>query len=228
MSLALNSEVEADFYAFCDQDDIWDEKKLERALNSLAAYPESLPILYCSRTTLVNAENEFIGFSPLHTKAPSFQNALTQNIGGGNTMVFNSAAMRLIRQVSVPDSTISHDWWIYLVVSACGGKVIYDRTPFVRYRQHKENAIGGKARFAARMKRLLSGAIRESNEQNLKALDRVLPFMPPHHRTLIANFQAARQAPTLLRLRRLRSLGLYRQSTIGSLGFGLAALLNKV
>ena len=37
-----------------------------------------------------------LGFSPHFKRPPSFKNALIQNIGGGNTMVFNKAAKNII------------------------------------------------------------------------------------------------------------------------------------
>jgi hypothetical protein len=37
---------------------------------------------------------------------------------------------------------VSHDWWLYQVVSACGGTVHNDAYPSVRYQQHAYNVIG--------------------------------------------------------------------------------------
>ena len=44
--LLMNSEIQADYYAFCDQDDIWDLDKLERGVDSLKE--EVHPALWCS------------------------------------------------------------------------------------------------------------------------------------------------------------------------------------
>ena len=79
-----------DYYAFSDQDDIWHREKLEKAINSLEEYPYDQPNLYGSRTELIGAREEIkLGKSIEFKKSPSFQNAITQNIFGGNTMVFN-------------------------------------------------------------------------------------------------------------------------------------------
>lgn len=48
----------------------------------------------------------------------------------------------------------SHDWWLYQVISACGGEVHYDPYPSVRYRQHAANLISTNVGWTARMRRL--------------------------------------------------------------------------
>ena len=97
LSLTCKASIDADYYAYSDQDDIWEPNKLARAVEWLNTLPENIPALYCSRTRLVDSNNNEIGVSPLFAKPPSFANALMQNIGGGNTMVFNNAARNLLR-----------------------------------------------------------------------------------------------------------------------------------
>jgi glycosyltransferase involved in cell wall biosynthesis len=96
LSLTCQTDINADYYAYADQDDIWEADKLERAVHWLETIPGDVPALYCSRTRLVDKENRTVGFSPLFKKPPSFANALIQNIGGGNTMVFNHATKKLL------------------------------------------------------------------------------------------------------------------------------------
>jgi len=76
LSLTCKASIEADYYAYSDQDDVWESDKLERAVRWLQTVPENIPALYCSRTRLVDAENNEIGLSPLFSKPPSFANAL--------------------------------------------------------------------------------------------------------------------------------------------------------
>jgi glycosyltransferase involved in cell wall biosynthesis len=98
LSLVCQSNIESDYFAYCDQDDIWEVDKLDRATQWLAEIPENVLALYCSRTQLVDEQNNEIGVSPLFSTPPSFANALVQNIGGGNTMVFHRAARLLLMQ----------------------------------------------------------------------------------------------------------------------------------
>lgn len=101
LSLICNDPIEADYYALSDQDDIWHEDKLARAVATLSNISREIPALYCSRTKLVDERNLEMGLSPLFRRTTGFRNALVQNIAGGNTMVFNHAARKLIRKAGL-------------------------------------------------------------------------------------------------------------------------------
>ena len=44
----------SDYYAFCDQDDVWDDDKLITAVNMLERENNSIPLLYFSALRVVN------------------------------------------------------------------------------------------------------------------------------------------------------------------------------
>ena len=137
MSLICNPEIVADYYAYADQDDLWEPDKLARAVAWLATVPRETPALYMSRTRLIDENDQDLGLAPLFTsKPPTFANALVQNIGGGNTMVLNNSARVLIVAHSKGNTIVSHDWWSYMLVTGAGGHALYDPYPGVRYRQH--------------------------------------------------------------------------------------------
>lgn len=73
LSLLFRDDITADFYSFSDQDDIWFDDKIERAVAWLKQIPSETPALYCSRTLLVNNNGESICNSPLFRRAPRFQ-----------------------------------------------------------------------------------------------------------------------------------------------------------
>ena len=98
LSLANDPTIDADYLAFSDQDDIWHRDKLQRALSWLAAVPRQTPGMYCGRTELMTIDGKSYGFSPLFTGTPAFQNALVQSLAGGNTMVFNRAAKKILEE----------------------------------------------------------------------------------------------------------------------------------
>lgn len=132
LSLSCRVDIDADYFAYADQDDVWESDKLERAVEWLQSVPPEVPALYGSRTLLVDARNQHIGYSPLFERAPDFRNALVQSIAGGNTMVFNKAARDLLRQAGDNVQAVTHDWWAYMLVTGCGGVVHYDPYPTVR------------------------------------------------------------------------------------------------
>ena len=183
MSLALDKSIAADFFAFSDQDDIWSKEKLERAVNWLASIPETIPAVYCARTELVDRDGVSLGYSQLFTKTPSFQNALVENIGGGNTMVFNQAAKKLL-EAAGPVKMVAHDWWMYQLVTATGGIVHYDPQPCLKYRQHARNVIGSRVGLDALVHRFFALLPRrkvEANDIHINALLSVKKLLLPRN-----------------------------------------------
>ena len=97
-------------YFFCDQDDIWNVDKIERALK-LTGVANSEPVIYGTRTLLVDAAGQPIGLSPLFMRPKTFQNALVQSMAGGNTMMLNATAFAILSESARRTGFVSHDWW---------------------------------------------------------------------------------------------------------------------
>jgi glycosyltransferase involved in cell wall biosynthesis len=231
LSLTCKCSIRADYYAYSDQDDIWEPDKLSRAVRWLQTIQPFTPALYSSRTRLVDEAGEEIGFSPLFTKPPCFANALVQTIGGGNTMVFNNAARDLLCAAGHEVGVSIHDWWVYLVVTGCGGKVCYDPEPTMRYRQHGRNIFGSNAGWAARLPRaamLLEGRFREWNDVNVLALQRIRSRLTPENRRILDLFSTARNRPLFPRVIGIKRSGIHRQTMLGNLGLFVAALLKRL
>ncbi|MNO36446.1 putative glycosyltransferase EpsE [compost metagenome] len=231
LSLTCRTDIHADFYAWADQDDIWKQEKLEKAIAWLKSAPEGVPALYCGRTELICESGFSFGYSPKFALAPHFSNALVQNIGGGNTMVFNQAARALLQEAGDNLNVPSHDWWAYQLISGAGGAVYYDPVPTVLYRQHNENVVGTNSSWLARLKRLrmaFRGLFYEWNTQNIHALESMRHRLSQEHRVKLDQFKAARSKPLLPRILGFKRAGLYRQTVAGNLGLILATLLKKI
>jgi NADPH-dependent glutamate synthase beta subunit-like oxidoreductase/NAD(P)H-flavin reductase len=231
LSLSCRPEVAADFYAYADQDDVWEADKMERAVAWLETVPAEVPALYCSRTLFVDQDNRPLGLSPLFLKPPSFANALMQSLGGGNTMVFNNAARQLLLEAGEAALVKSHDWWLYLLVTGAGGQVFYDPHPTLRYRQHTGNLVGLNTSVAARLKRLSMlwrGEFRGWNTGHVTALRPLAHLLTPANRQTLEHFAKARNLGLIPRLIGLRRCGIYRQTRLGNMGLMLAAFLKKL
>jgi glycosyltransferase involved in cell wall biosynthesis len=130
---------DADYYAFADQDDVWDKDKLIIAIEKLHAYVDR-PAIYSSNTRLVNNNLEFIKNEDSNPKT-TLGSAFIKNYVTGCTTVFNRKLMNKLKlntNVIVP----YHDWWANLVALSLGGESIYDVSPHINYRQHDENLVG--------------------------------------------------------------------------------------
>lgn len=181
LSLVCNMNIQGDFFAYSDQDDIWVGDKLKRAVTFLSGISQDIPALYCSRTEYVDQANLSLGTSRPYQKPPSFNNALVQNIASGNTMIFNQAARRLLIESGKDVNIELHDWWTYLLVTGAGGRVMFDQVPSVRYRQHANNLWGMNTSFRAqiiRIKKLFAGRFQNWNECHIRELMRMREFSP--------------------------------------------------
>lgn len=146
--LLSHSDENADYFCFCDQDDVWFSDKIERAYKYLHKEDSQEPIMYFTSTKLTDGKLKPLRNWPSRPrKPPSFYNALIQNIAAGITITINKEARDLLIKKQVKtDQILMHDWWTYLCVSAFG-KVYYDDTPSVFYRQHGNNVVGGENTF---------------------------------------------------------------------------------
>lgn len=230
-SLTCRAGIDADCYAWADQDDVWEPEKLERALAWLQSVPPGTPAVYGTRTLLTAEDGRPIGKSPRFTRPPSFPNALVQSIAGGNTMVFNHAARELLIEANRQGDAVAPDWLAYLLVSACGGRVRYDPWPSVRYRQHGGNLSGSNVSLRGRWQRmrlLLGGQFKDWVDANIALLTRVRHRMPEENCRILDAFVQARRQPAMRRLLQLRRSGIHRQTTLGNVGLVVAALLGRL
>lgn len=136
----LKEAKEYQYYAFCDQDDIWLEDKVSRAISSISKYDSDVPVLYGSNLTIVDENLKIIKKAIKKKYTPSLNNALFQNIIAGCTTVINNEARKYLI-IDIPEKLRMHDWWMYQVVS-CIGEVIYDSESRILYRQHDSNTVG--------------------------------------------------------------------------------------
>jgi glycosyltransferase involved in cell wall biosynthesis len=231
LSLVCDPSIEADYYAYSDQDDVWESEKLSRAVNWLKSIPHHVPAVFGSRTRLIDEDGRGCGFSPLFRHKPDFRNALVQNIAGGNTMVFNAAAREHLMAGGAAWHLPGHDWWTYLVTTAVGGQVHYDPAPLVRYRVHPQNLMGsntGLIGHARRLHMVLRGRYRDWIELNITALKPLRNRMTPQNRALFDLFCESRDRAFIGRQMGLLKAGIYRQTPLGNLGLIAAAWLKKM
>lgn len=159
--LRLLSAVEADYYFFCDQDDVWFNDKIERAITRIekSNCGDAVPVLYHSDLTLVDSMlnvigKSFHGFDNVNPdKFLESNSLLIQNCIVGCTSAFN----RKLRDLVIYDlqgkynNIAMHDWWVALFARYFGF-ILYDNCSSIHYRQHQSNVSGS----AIKSKKFLS------------------------------------------------------------------------
>ena len=221
-----------DYYAFCDQDDIWRKNKLKKAINMVNTQPKNIPNLYCARTEISDSYcKKTFGFSPIFKKKPCFANAIIQSLGGGNTMLFNLSAKKIIESTYSDIKVVSHDWWCYQIVTGCGGFVTYDLEPCLKYRQHKNNVIGSNTNWSSRFSRmhlLIKGSFKTWNDINIKALYKNYNILSVQNQKILNDFVKLRNSNLIKKLFFFKHTPIYRQTKLGNLSLLIGLLLNKV
>lgn len=230
LSLACNPSIAADYYAFCDQDDVWLPQKLSAALAYLEKQDPNIPQAYGGRTIYTDLSLKMIGESRKYVYPCSFQNALVQSIAGANTMVFNHAAKELLQSIG-PVNVESHDWWLYIVIEGVGGRLYFDLNPYLLYRQHPGALVGANITLRGQFKRLmmlLRGIYRKWNDENVRVLLTIKHLLEPHNAEVLDEFVRLRKSKLSHRIRMLSVCGLYRQGWHGGIALFIAAVLKKL
>lgn len=139
----VKDNVKADFYAFCDQDDVWLPTKLKVAVEKLQSFEATAPNLYFSNLRMVDSSLQYI--RDLFTDEEvvvSKRMSLIQIFTYGCTCVFNYIALQKYCEAEF-SKELAHDNWIY-VLCVFLGNAYYSSQSQILYRQHGLNLSGRK------------------------------------------------------------------------------------
>ena len=222
-----------DYYAFSDQDDIWEDNKIEDAVKEISKFDFSKPVLYCSRTAYIsNDASKEIGSSRNFQKNAIFKNALIQNIAGGNTIVMNKKARNLVVSSLNCREFVSHDWWCYQIISAAGGKIIFSSKKSLKYRQHDKNLIGGNNSFkekSIRFRKFFSGSFKIWVDINLDNLKVNRELITERNMIVLKTFIKARESKNIFKkLKLYLKSGVYRQTFSENIIFLIGLIFDKI
>ena len=145
----------ADYYAFCDQDDVWNEDKLKEAIKKCNENEDKeVPFLYCSDVEVVDSKLNTIECKVATRKAPTFAHSLIYSLAPGCTFVMNHKAREKALEYDIESNyVLIHDWLVHKII-AMFGKVYFDDTKTMQYRQHGNNVIGAQSNFKAKINRI--------------------------------------------------------------------------
>lgn len=134
----LKSAPKSDFYAFSDQDDVWDKDKLAIAIKYLSAQSTKIPLLYGCQAIEKSYEKNEVKRIDRGDHSLNLRSIMINGSFEGCSMVFNdNARMEGIKQ----DRNLipMHDFAL-LISTMLTGKVIYDKEPHFTHVIHKNNA----------------------------------------------------------------------------------------
>ena len=150
--LSMLDRVDAPYYMFCDQDDVWLPEKIEREyseIRELERREVSLkPIVVYSNLIVTDSDLNIISPSLWEIAGiyPEFVNSFGEmaanTLMSGCTMIFNHS----VKQIMPPytDKITMHDAWIACCVTKNNGVLYPIKQPTIYYRQHSSNALGAQ------------------------------------------------------------------------------------
>lgn len=156
--LSILECVEAPYYMFCDQDDIWLSQKIELSMQKMRhkenEHPGQGVVVYAD--LYITDEKLNIIYDSMWRYSGTYPQYIRTfaDYGGhsaivtGCTMLFNRAARNSV--VNRPaEKALMHDAWVCLCTLKEGGIIYGIKEPLVLYRQHSSNCLGAGSTDAA-------------------------------------------------------------------------------
>ena len=137
--------VEAGYYAYADQDDVWMPNKIELAVEELNKLDDRKPNMAFGNSDYYDENMNLINEGEKYRKY-SFRMALFACVTQGMTMTINKTTRDFIVK-NPPKTCFFHDWWTYLICIGMGN-IAYSNVTVVKYRRMKTNAtVEGQGYF---------------------------------------------------------------------------------
>lgn len=171
--LFTNKDIMADYYAFCDQDDIWDKDKVEKGVKALND-SIGLPMLWCSNCRLIDANDNIIADEMNHRK-PAFT-IVSQLVCGttqGCAMLFNHSLRKYVMEKNIKDFPM-HDY-VVMMYAIAAGKIIYDEVPSFSYRIHSNNVVANSGKTTwDRIKKVKSSWFSQEHKREISKFANII------------------------------------------------------
>ena len=178
-------QIDAPFYFFCDQDDVWKKDKINKIMSVYKKYEdEKLPLLIHSDLDIVDSDLNLINTSFMnYTKTKKIMNwkqyLVENNNVVGCSMGINNSLANLYKKnyMKVDNTKIFMHESFFAHLASLAGKILFIDESLVQYRQHGNNSIGAiKKRISFKLLRekllsLKNGiAIQKNREENVNEI----------------------------------------------------------
>lgn len=222
---ALSNAPQADYYAFADQDDVWLEDKIERAVNLLDMLDQSIPLCYFTEYEYCDEDLNIRGRSNLNRIGVDTSKLLFDCPTSGNTMMINDCLKKLVLSKGF-EGAYYHDWYI-AIVGSLFGELLYDPEPSLLYRRSDDSITAGGASglklLQYRIEKFIDGeGLSEVKKQNEFVLNSFKEKMTDQQLELFNSFLAGSRIKKTLFPHRLR------QKAIDELALRALFVMKKV
>lgn len=134
--LLMSQEIQADYYAFCDQDDVWNEDKLETGIKAL----DENTHLYACNCRIIDENGLIVKEKRLDTSPEiDVKRLFVSGCTQGCSMIFDDSLRKYVQSLDLKCIPM-HD--VILMIHALSfGNVQWDDTPHFGYRVHSNNVV---------------------------------------------------------------------------------------
>lgn len=161
LSMLANSRNDVEYFSFSDQDDVWDQRKLERAIELLRKNPESW--LYASALKITDENLNLLSEKQTTDLKQSLGSFFVRTRLAGCTMVFTRELKKLAEKYSRLDVSREmapdHDGLLCMLSLLYNKNIVLDDKAYILHRRHKgTETSGGRGvmnRIQVELKRIL-------------------------------------------------------------------------
>ncbi|MDO4436573.1 MAG: glycosyltransferase [Coriobacteriaceae bacterium] len=143
---ALVKDADEDIFVFCDQDDVWEQDRLTKAVDYML---ETGAVLVTCDRSIINAKDEIVeaSYRDSHPKVYEVNWNTGDDITVRAASSCHSIGMATMVRADIAKQALpfpahtAHDLWVTLIASELG-KVAFLTDCLVQYRRHGENVSG--------------------------------------------------------------------------------------
>ena len=236
--LWMLSMVDATYYMFADQDDVWLPQKIEKSLACLTqtlgkcigfAQSEEPPVcvftdMYVTDAELHVTDASFIRYSYIGRDPHRVACAqiIIDNPAAGCTMLFNRPLREAALQLQDSSRVEMHDVWVLALAAAYGKQHVgVVDEPLMYYRQHGANEMGAKSetighKILRNVGDILTGKLRGDKQafimqaRNLAGQLCLVDSLPEEQKKMLSAFAQVGKLPKGQRVRFYKNNGFTR------------------
>lgn len=171
-TLLMKSEIQADYYAFCDQDDIWDANKIEKGIEHLKGNIH----LYACNCRIID-ENDGLVKKCRIKGIPnmSIQKLFVSGCTQGCSMIFSDVLCQYIRKANI-SCVPMHDL-ILMLYAKCEGRIYWDEEPRFGYRVHSNNVVAKNNKTGVQKLKTTFWNWKNSSENSMETVAKeIIPY----------------------------------------------------
>ena len=206
LSLLCHPDLPPGPVALADQDDLWLPTHLTRGLTALLQDDTSAGQAFVPNRMVLPPGQAPRPLRWRVARPPDFRNALVECLLPGSGLILDAHAVALARRAGRAQVPF-WDWWLYLLLTGAGARILHDPSPGLFYRSHAANTLGPRTGLRAalwRIGKLTDGSYARWLSANLAALETHMALLTPEAQAILRPLLPMPHRPRLRQLSRHR------------------------